>query len=331
MERILLTNPPEMLKNFYGDRALAGLRALGDVRLNPLGRELTTPEMIEAARDCALIVSHRGVVADRPLFDALPDLVAFCRCAVDIHSVDVAAASDRGVLVTRASAGYMAAVAEWCVGATIDLFRHISSATESYHAGRVPPALMGRQLRGSTVGVIGYGRIGRTLCDLLKPFGVRLLVDDPYVAVSDAAIRPCTLPELLAESDVVICLALATDETENLINAAALGRMKPSAYFVNASRGNLVDEAALDDALERGIIAGCAMDVGRAADQKPMPALARRPNVTATPHSAGQTPEAIEHQSLETVAQVAEILKGRAPRGAVNVERATRLARLPRN
>jgi len=96
------------------------------------------------------------------------------------------------------------------------------------------------------------------------------------------------------------------------------------------SRGNLVDEQALERALDAGRIAGCAMDVGRAPDQMPTPRLARHPKVIATPHAAGLTQPAIEHQSLETVAQVAEILQGRAPRGAVNADRATRLARLKR-
>ncbi len=330
MERILLTNPPEMLRNFYGDRALAGLRALGDVRLNPLGRELTTPELVEAARGCAVIVSHRGVVADPPLFENLSELIAFCRCAVDIRTVDVDAASARGVLITHASAGFIPAVAEWCVGVMIDLGRHVTAATESYHAGRVPRAESGRQLRGATVGVIGYGQIGRYLCDLLRPFGARLLVSDPNLQAIADGITPCDLPTLLAGSDFVVCLAVATDQTENLIDAAALARMKPTAFFVNASRGNLVDESALAAALERGALAGYAMDVGRAPDQMPTPGLARHPRVIATPHSAGQTPEAIEHQSMETVEQVREILQGRVPRGAVNADQATRISRLPR-
>ena len=112
------------------------------------------------------------------------------------------------------------------------------------------------------------------------------------------------------------------------MNARAFAQMKPGAFFVNASRGNLVDEAALLRALDDGRIAGCAMDVGRAGDQKPSPALARHPQVVATPHIGGLTPQATEHQALETVAQVGEILKGRVPKGAVNAQQATRLTRL---
>src|SRR5437764_13341909 len=100
--------------------------------------------------------------------------------------------------------------------------------------------------------------------------------------------------------------------------------MKRGAYLINVSRGNLVDEQALEAALDAGKLAGCAMDVGRAADQMPSPRLAARPDVIATPHAAGLTLPAIEHQSLETVAQAAEIAKARAPKGAVNAEHWTR-------
>jgi D-3-phosphoglycerate dehydrogenase len=125
-----------------------------------------------------------------------------------------------------------------------------------------------------------------------------------------------------------VCLAVANEATENLVDAAAFALMKPSAYFINLSRGNLVDEAALARALDEGKIAGAAMDVGRAPDQMPSPALAARADVIATPHIAGLTPEAIEHQALETVQQVAELLAGRIPNGAVNAASASRIVRL---
>ena len=133
---------------------------------------------------------------------------------------------------------------------------------------------------------------------------------------------------MLAQSDFVVCLAVATDQTENLMDAAAFAAMKPTACFINASRGNLVDEAALARALDDGGIAACAMDVGRAPDQMPSPALARHPRVIATPHIGGLTPAAIEHQALETAGQVRRILQGEIPPGAVNPAQATRLPTL---
>jgi D-3-phosphoglycerate dehydrogenase len=328
MARIFLTHPPEALKNYYGGKALARLKVLGEVRLNDAGRELSTQELIEAARGCELIVSYRQTPGEAELFRKSPDLVAFSRCAIDIRNVDIAAASEMGILVTQASAGFVASVAEWVVGAMVDLGRGISGATAVYHAGTVPAAAMGRQLRGATLGVIGYGQIGRYQCELGLAMGMRVLVSDPQARIEHAALVQLDLPGLLAQSDFVVCLAIATDATENLMNAQAFATMKPGAFFINASRGNLVDEQALRQALDSGHLAGCALDVGRAPDQMPTPALARHPKVIATPHVAGLTPESIEHQSMETVAQAAEIINGRAPKGAVNAASASRLARL---
>ena len=328
MANIFLTHPDEARNNYYGQRALARLRAQGDVHLNTSGRELTTAELIGAAQACEIIVSYRQTPGTAELFKALPGLVAFMRCAIDIRNVDVDAASRQGILVTQASAGFIASVSEWVIGAMIDLCRQISAASEAYHADRVPPAAMGRELRGATLGVIGYGQISRYLCPLGLALGMRVLVHDPYARVDNPNIVQVDLAQLLAEADHVACLAVASPETENLINAHTLAQMKPTAFFINPSRGNLVDELALQQALDAGRLAGCAMDVGRAPDQMPSPALARHRLVIATPHVGGLTPQAIEHQSMETVAQVSEILQGRAPIGAVNTALATRLARL---
>lgn len=326
--KILLTHPPEALRNYYGERALAGLRAVGEVRLNPHERELDVRELIEAARGCELVVTYRGTPGFAELFDSSPDLVAFSRCAIDIRNVDVAAASRNGILVTQASAGFIPSVSEWVVGAMVDLGRHVTEAAESYHAGQVPQARMGTQLEGATVGIVGYGQIGRRLAQICLALRMRVLVSDPQAQVEDASISQVDLERLLPESDFVVCLAVANAATENLMNAKTFGLMKRGAWFVNASRGNLVDEPALAAALDSGHLAGCAMDVGRAADQMPTPALAKHPRVIATPHVAGLTPQAIEHQSLETVAQAGEIACGRAPKGSVNADSATRLARL---
>ncbi len=132
------------------------------------------------------------------------------------------------------------------------------------------------------------------------------------------------LDRLLSESDFVACLAMANAQTENLMDAAAFARMRPDAFFINVSRGGLVDEAALEAALREKRIAGAALDVGRAPDQMPTPALAALPNVVATPHVGGLTPPAIAAQALETVRQVEAILQGQAPHGAVNADRWTR-------
>ncbi len=317
--KILLTHSPEARANYYGERALAGLKAVGELEVNEQ-ETLEGEALIGAAQDCDLIVSYRQSPAPAALFERLPKLVAFLRCAIDIRNVDVAAASRAGVLVTQASAGFVAAVAEQVFGFMIDLSRGISRYSSLYRQGSVPEARMGRELKGSTLGVIGYGAIGREVVRMGKALGMRVLINDPYVKDVEQVSREV----LLSESDFVVPLAVATAETENLMDAAAFASMKPGAFFINVSRGNLVDEAALEAALDSGRLGGCAMDVGRAPDQMPSPRLAARTDVVATPHSAGLTLPAIEHQSLETVAQAAEIVQGRVPKGAVNAAHWTR-------
>src|SRR5262249_56694519 len=124
---------------------------------------------------------------------------------------------------------------------------------------------------------------------------------DPYKKVTRPMLKQVQLADLLGRSDFVVCLAIANEQTENLMNAEAFAQMMPSAYFINLSRGNLVDEAALARALDEKRISGAALDVGRAQDQMPSLALARRADVIATPHTAGLTPQAAEDPRLASV------------------------------
>jgi D-3-phosphoglycerate dehydrogenase / 2-oxoglutarate reductase len=322
--KVLLTHTPEFRRQYYGERSLKGLQALAQVKLNEADEVLDALALIEAARDVDIIVADRVTQGRGEIFPRLAKLRALVRCAVDIRNIDVTAASAAGVLVTRASPGFVPAVAELALGFMVDLSRGVSRATADYHAGRKPEIAMGRQLAGSRIGIIGYGSIGRHLAGVAKVLGMEVMVADPFATIADADIQHLSLDDLLSRADYVVCLAIANEQTENLIGQAALARMQPHAFFINLSRGNLVDEAALAAALREHRIAGAALDVGRAPDQMPMPELARLPNVIATPHIGGLTPQAIEHQAFETVRQVEAIIKGDAPVGAVNAEHWTR-------
>jgi D-3-phosphoglycerate dehydrogenase len=322
--KVLLTHTAEFRRQYYGERSLRGLQALAHVKLNETDDALDASGLIEAARDVDIIVADRLTEGRGEIFPQLPKLRAFVRCAVDIRNIDVAAASVAGVLITRASPGFVEAVAELALGFMVDLSRGISRTTAAYHAGREPEVRMGRQLAGSRIGVIGYGNIGRHLAGLAKAVGMEVLVADPYATVAEDDIRQVSLDNLLSLSDYIVCLAIANVQTENLIGQAALARMQPHAFFINLSRGNLVDEAALAAALRDNRVAGAAMDVGRARDQMPSPELAGHPNVIATPHIGGLTLQAIEHQALETVRQVEAIIRGDIPFGAVNADHWTR-------
>ena len=322
---VFITHGPHALATYYGARALAALEAVADVRRTAAEEPWTSGTLAAAAQGCDIIVSDRRTEGSAALMAGLPGLKAFCRCAVDIRNIDLAAANAHGILVTQASAGFMASVSEWVIGVMVDLSRGISASVVAHRAGAAPALAMGRELRGSTVGVIGYGQIGRYLSDLALAFGMRVLVSDPYAEVTHSELHKMPLQDLLAASDYVVCLATATAQTENLMNAAAFAAMKPQAFFINASRGDLVDEAALLHALDSARIAGCALDVGRASDQMPSLALARHPRVVATSHIGGLTLPSIEHQALETVRQVSDIVQGRVPLGAVNAPHARRL------
>ena len=327
MTRVFVTHPADKLAHYFGPGATQALQAIAEVRFNSESRELSTAELIAAAHGCDALIAYRQTPGPASMFRELPELAAFIRCAVDIRTVDVEAASAHGVLVTQASPGYAAAAAEWIVAAMIDLGRGLSRYAEAYHHDRPLAPIMGRELRGATLGVIGYGQIGQYLGPLALAFGMRVLVTTPHPIVERDGVRQVPLPALLAGSDFVVCLAPANAQTENMMNAEAFAAMKPGAFFVNASRGELVDEAALQHALESGQLSGCALDVGRAPDQMPSPALARHPRVIAAPHIGGLTLPAIEHQALETVSQLSALLRGEVPPGAVNATHATRLRR----
>jgi D-3-phosphoglycerate dehydrogenase len=326
--KILLTHAASDRNRYYGSEALAALRALGKVRLNDTGYPLDTAGLMEMARNCDVIVSDRQTAGEAALFEALPELAAFLRVAVDIRNVAVDAASRQGILVCHASPGFVDSVAELTIGFLVDLARGISRSVGDHQRGVAPEIRMGVQLSGSTLGIIGYGTIGQRVAALARALGMRVVVTDPRPAPDNAEQVP--LPGLLAQSRFVLCLAAATPETERMMDAAAFAAMAPGGFFLNLSRGELVDDEALLQTLESGHLAGAALDVGRAPDQMPAPALARHPRVIATPHIGGLTPEAIRHQAFDTVRQVEALAAGRMPEGAVNAEAARRLHLLDR-
>ncbi len=270
---MFLTHNPEDLEAYYG-RTLPRLQEIADIERNPSASDLSTEELIEAAAGCDVIVAHRSTPGDRSLFEQLPQLLAFLRCAVDTSTIDVDAASANGVLVARADKSFVASTAELALGLLLASARNIAVSTVDYSAGRAPVQRPGRQLRGRTAGIIGYGSIGAYLADLLVAIGMEVLVHDPFVA--DPGLDGITFvgsDELLRCSDVVFPLAPGAPATERLIGADELALMKPGATLVNVSRGELLDEEAVADALASGRLGGLGMDVGRAGDQRPSPAL----------------------------------------------------------
>jgi D-3-phosphoglycerate dehydrogenase len=325
--RVFLTHTQEALASQYLASGLEELRHVADVVLNPTGRVLSGAELSAAAAGCEMIVAHRATPGLAETFAAAPDLVAFLRAAVDISTIDVEAASAQGILVTRTGAAFEHPVAELAFGMMIDLARGISRMRGDYLAGRVPVPPRGIQMSSATLGIIGYGRIGRRLAEMGLGWGMRVLVSDPSARPAPP-VEAVGFEALLAASDFVVSLAASTPDTAGLFDAAAFAAMRPGACFINLSRGELVDEDALEAALDAGRLRGAGFDVGLAPDQMPSPRFTARPDVVSTPHIGGVTPEARMYQTMDTVRQVAALSAGQMPQGAVNPSAASRLARL---
>lgn len=322
--RVFLTHNPEDLDAYYG-RSLPQLEALAEVVRNPFDRDVTTEELITAAAGCHVIVAHRSTAGETPVFDALPELVAFLRCAVDISTIDVAAATDSGVLVGHADKSFVASTAELALALLLDTARNVSASAMDYRNGVEPPQRPGRQLRDQTAGIIGYGAIGSYLAQLLVDVGMRVLVNDVRDVNVAEGMQVVGFDELVRRSDAVFPLAPAMSSTTNMIDADALAKMQRGATLINVSRGDLLDEDAVAAALESGQLGALCMDVGWAADQRPSPDLASRPNVVATPHLGGLTPENADAQAASSVEQVAAMLAGELPPRVVNGDHAVRL------
>jgi D-3-phosphoglycerate dehydrogenase len=323
MTRLFVSHPLNRFDPYFGQRALSALQAVAEVRCNPSAHELPVAQLIEAARDCDAIIAAAGTPGPELLFKACPRLAAFVRCGTDVRTVDLAAADAHGVLVTHASDDGIPAVAEWCIGAMLDLGRGTSYYAEAYHAGRVPLPFLGRQLRDSTLAVIGNGPVATHLGDLASALGMHV-----RIALHDRP-DPASFPNLLAASDFVVCLAPAQSGTLHWFGAAAFAAMRPGSFFVNASRGELVDENALLEALNSGHLRGAAIDVGMTTYQLPTGTLARHPRVTATPRIGGFTQPAMEHQAMECVQQISALLRGDIPKGALNAAQARRVRQWP--
>jgi D-3-phosphoglycerate dehydrogenase len=325
MTRIFLTHNRAAFKHYYGDRAYQLLKAAGEVSFHDSDADTTAEDIIRQAQDCDVLVSFRVPPINAALLEALPNLAAVCRVAVDVRNIDIECANRLGVLVTRATPGFGPSVAEWIIGVMLSMARHIDRSVATYRTGTMPKQYMGRELRAATLGIIGYGVIGQYLAKLARGFGMNVLVSDPYVVPNAAdEVQHTSLEQLLEQSDFVACLAPAVPETKHLMNADRFQRMKRSAYFINASRAELVNEADLLAALDNDVIAGCALDVGSALDQMPPLSLACHSKVLATPHIGGLTPEAVEHQAMDSVRQIQDLIAGKLPQPCLNPHHATR-------
>ena len=297
-------------------------------------RSPRTPDALLAdLSDADALIVRSATTVTRSLIEAAPHLRVIARAGTGIDNVDVDAATERGILVMNAPGANSVSVAELAVALMLALSRGIAIADAAMKRGVWDKKrLTGAELRGKTLGIVGLGRIGQEVATRVRPFGMEIVAHDPFLAEQVAArlgIRMLPFADLCRVSDYITLHLPATPETRHLLNRDTLALCKPSVRIVNTARGELIDEAALADAIESGTVAGAAVDVF----EKEPPSdwrLVNLPQVIATPHIAASTVEAQELVGTETAMAVRDFLLTGSIVNAVNFpsirgEEATRL------
>jgi D-3-phosphoglycerate dehydrogenase / 2-oxoglutarate reductase len=287
------------------------------MRIAPKRGARSTEELLALSADVAGAICSTDPFTRDVLRDS-PNLQVIARVGVGIDSIDAAAATELGVAITTTPGANEETVADHAIAMMLGLLRRIPENDagvrrgEWNRTGPHTPLL----LTGCTVGLIGYGHIGRLVARRLAGFDVELLVSDPALGDSDSP-RSVELAELLARSDVVSLHTPLIAATHHLIDQAALQLMRPHAVLVNTSRGGVVDEAALIQALNEGVIAGAALDVFETEPPVTSPLFAM-PNVVVSPHVGGISTKSIDVMMRMATASVIDVIEGRIPDGLAN-------------
>src|SRR6266513_1299047 len=284
---------------------------------------LTTKDTLNAEiadADALIVRSATKVTAE--LLDRAKKLRAVGRAGVGVDNIDLDEATKRGVLVMSTPGGNAISVAEHTFALLLALARQVPRLDKAIHEGRwEKSSAAGTEVRGKTLGLIGLGRIGSEVAVRAEAFDMRVLAYDPYIseaAAHEISVELVPLEKLLAESDFVSLHTALSPATQNLINASTIQKMKKGARVINTARGELIDEAALADALRSGKFAGAAVDVFMEEPPTNSP-LVGLPNVIATPHVAGSTAEAQEEVGTQVAVQIKDYLAEGIIRNAVNL------------
>jgi D-3-phosphoglycerate dehydrogenase / 2-oxoglutarate reductase len=257
------------------------------------------------------------------LLDRLPDLKIVAVHGAGVDPVDIEACTARGVQVTNAPGANANAVAELVFGLMLAHLRQIPASAHKAMAEKAWDAARhtGGELRGRTLGLVGFGQIGKRVALIAQAFGMTVAASDPVVSDTDMqadGVQPMQLNDLLAASDMISLHAPAIPATRHMINAKSIALMKPDACLINCARGALVDEVALAAALRAGKLGGAALDVLDGEPPDPASPIYGAPNMLLTPHMAGSTFECLDAIAATTAADIARVLKGEPPVHPVN-------------
>jgi D-3-phosphoglycerate dehydrogenase len=307
----------------FSETGIAVLRDAGIDVVSVVGQPPSALHAALATADGLIVRSETKV--DRALLAFGPRLSVVARAGVGVDAIDVGAATDAGIVVLNTPGANTLAATEQTFALMLSLARHTADAVASIRAGRWErKPFIGTELAGKTLGIVGLGRIGGAVAQRAAAFGMTLIASDPFISRARAealGAELVSLDDLLARADIVTLHVPLSNQTIGLIDAPKLRLMRPHAYLINCARGGVIDEAALLEALDAGVLRGAAIDVVAA---EPPPAdgtgahLHRHPKVIATPHLGGSTVEALERIAIELAHDVASVLLGGPAAAAVN-------------
>jgi D-3-phosphoglycerate dehydrogenase len=274
------------------------------------------PEWNALVAEADVVIPRRWDVK-RDAMAGAPGLRGIVTVGVGVEKVDVESATDLGIVVANSPGNYPA-VAESALLLMGALSKMMSLWVDAARTGQQPGGdTMGSELYGKTLGIVGLGRVGKWVAGLAKAYGMDVIAYDPYVDESDRA-RLTSLDEVLRRSDFLSLHPVLTPETRQMIGAEQISMMKPSAFLINTSRGGVLDEAALIEALQRGDIAGAGLDVFEVEPPELDNPLLRLPNVIATPHALPRTVESVKRCADMTQESVLALIEGKLPQYTVN-------------
>ncbi|MGK7946372.1 MAG: phosphoglycerate dehydrogenase [Microcystaceae cyanobacterium] len=312
MAKVLVSDPVDQ----------AGIDILSQVAQVDIKTKLPPEEISKIIPEYDALMLRSGTKVTQEVIEAGTQLKIIGRAGVGVDNIDVSAATRKGIVVVNSPEGNTIAAAEHALAMMLALSRHIPDANQSLKDNKWDrKKFMGAEVYKKTLGVVGLGKIGSHVANVAKSMGMNLLAYDPFISQERAAQLNCSLVDLdllFAESDYITLHVPKTPETKHLINADSLSKMKPNARIVNCSRGGIIDENALVDALESGTIAGAALDV---FEEEPLgeSRLREAKNIILTPHLGASTAEAQVNVAIDVAEQIRDVLLGLPARSAVNI------------
>jgi D-3-phosphoglycerate dehydrogenase len=313
MSKVLVSDPIDQV----------GIDILSQVAQVDVKTGLSPEELVQIIPEYDALMIRSGTRVTKEIIEAGTQLKIIGRAGVGVDNVDVNAATRRGIVVVNSPEGNTIAAAEHALAMMLSLSRYIPDANSSVKSGKWDrKSFIGAEVYKKTLGVVGLGKIGSHVANVGRAMGMKLLAYDPFISIERAEQLGCRLVEmdmLLREADYITLHVPKTPETTHLINAEALATMKPTARIVNCSRGGIIDEAALTQALKDGKIAGAALDVYETEPLGESPLKSLGKEAILTPHLGASTTEAQVNVAIDVAEQIRDVLLGLPARSAVNI------------